>query len=198
MLAAVLFDLMGTVVYDPYHEALEAATGMEIASVMGLRDPHCWPAFEVGAIDEAEFARRFFAHPDPSRRFDIDAFNRVRCEGYRLLPGMADLLDALQGRVECYIASNYPVWIEQMGADLGLDRWIRKVYASCNLRLRKPDPAFFLAILDDLALQPQECLFVDDRADNCDAAAGVGLHAHLFDGADGLRRRLQAEGLIQA
>lgn len=197
MLDALLFDLMGTVIYDPYREALEAATGMELTSVFRARDPKSWPDFERGAIDEAEFVRRFFSDPVPGHQLDIAAFHRVRRERYHLLPGMAQLLADLQGRADCYVASNYPVWIDQMGEEFAFDRLFRKVYASCHLGLRKPDPAFFIAILDDLALAPQRCLFIDDRADNCEAAASLGLRVHLFEGADGLRERLRDEGVIR-
>ena len=197
MLDTLLFDLMGTVVYDPYREALEAATAMELSLAFARRDPQSWPQFELGAIDEQEFVRRFFAEPDGDDRFDIEAFHRVRREGYRLLPGMADLLEALHG-VDCYIASNYPVWIDALCAQFEFDRTFRGVYASCHMGVRKPDPAFFSAILDDLGRTAQQCLFVDDRPENCDAAAGVGMAVHLFEGAQGLTARLRAEGLLPA
>lgn len=193
MADVLLLDLMGTVVYDPYREALEAATGMELAAAAALRDPDCWPAFETGTISESEFVRRFFS---AGHRFDMEAFHRVRREGYRFLPGMRELLEALDGDVRRYIASNYPVWIDQMGTQFEFERYFDGVYASCHLGVRKPDPRFYTAILDDLQASPQRCLFVDDRRDNCDAAAAVGMDVHLFDGADGLRRRLAAEGLV--
>ncbi len=196
MLDTLLFDLMGTVVYDPYLEAIEAATATDVKAAFAKRDAECWPQFELGVIAEDEFVRRFFAEPDADHRFDIEAFNRVRREGYRLLPGMEELLGSLTDRVDCYIASNYPVWIDQLCSEFGFDRTFRGVYASCRMGLRKPDPAFFTAILDDLGVGPQRCLFVDDRAENCDAAARVGLPVHLFDGAEALRMRLQREGLL--
>ena len=198
MLDAVLFDLMGTVVSDPYIEALEAATGMDIRTAAPLRDPQCWPEFETGSIDEAEFVRRFFVAADNGHRFDIDAFHRVRRAGYEYLPGMRELLASLEGRVDRYIASNYPTWIDELRATFAFDEVFEGVYASCHLGVRKPDPAFFTAILDDLDVNPDRCLFVDDRAVNCEAAAGVGLRVHLFDDAADLTRRLHSEGLAPA
>lgn len=196
MLDTVLFDLMGTLLYDPYREALQAATSMDVKTAFARRDPDSWPQFEMGVIDEAEFERRFFAHPDPGQAFDLDAFNRARRDGYHLLPGVQEVLEALHDTANCYIASNYPVWIDQMCADFGFDRWIRGVYASCHLGVRKPDPAFFQAIVEDLGVAASQCLFVDDRVDNCDAAVSVGMQAHVFDGAEGLTQRLGAEGLL--
>lgn len=195
MLDAVFFDLMGTVVYDPYLEALEAATGMEITAAFKVRDPDSWPQFELGAIDEAEFVRRFFADPDAGRRFDLGAFNRVRRQGYRFLPGMKKLLEELEGTVQRYVASNYPVWIEEMGATFEFERLFEGVYASCHLGLRKPDPAFYAAVLADSGHAAHRCLFVDDRRDNVSAALAAGMQGHVFTGAEDLRQRLAADGV---
>lgn len=195
MLTAVCLDLMGTVIYDPYVEALQAATGMAPEVLRGVRDPHCWPQFELGAIDEPEFVRRFFPDPDGRYRFDLDAFHRARRDGYRFLPGMADLLDDLDGKVRRYVASNYPVWIDEMAQVFRFDERFEGVYASCHMGVRKPDTGFFEALLEATGHPAQRCLFVDDRPVNCEAAASVGMMTHLFEGVEGLRRRLREEGL---
>lgn len=195
MLTAVCFDLMGTVVYDPYVEALQAATGLSPSRLRLLRDPDCWPQFELGAIDEAEFVRRFFPDPAGEHRFDIDAFHRVRQQGYRFLPGMARLVDELAGTVERYVASNYPIWIDEMAENFGFAERFEGVFVSCRMGVRKPDPAFFEALLEGIGHPADRCLFVDDRADNCEAAAAAGMPVHVFGGASPLRRRLRDEGL---
>ena len=197
MLDVLLLDLMGTVIYDPYREALEAAIGMDIATAAPLRDPQSWPDFECGVIDEAEFVRRFFVS-DNGHQFDMDAFHQVRREGYHFLPGMRELLVSLDGVVGRYVASNYPVWIEEMGRTFEFDTLFEGVYASCHLGVRKPDPKFFSAILDDLGVQAQDCLFVDDRRANCEAAAELGMQVHLFDGTEALRARLERDGVLTA
>lgn len=194
MFEAVLFDLMGTVLHDPYLEALEAATGLEVAAALARKDPTCWPDFELGLIDEAEFARRFFGE-DARTRFDLDAFHTARHAGYRYLPGMAELLDRLAGRVDRYVASNYPVWIDELGGRFAFARRFEGVWASCHLGVRKPEEAFYRRLLERIGRAPDECLFVDDRKENCEAAELVGIPAHLFTGADDLAARLAAEGI---
>lgn len=197
MVAALLFDLMGTVVYDPYREALEAATGLGLADAHHIKDPDSWPLFETGVIDETEFVRRFFSDPGAGHALDIDAFHRVRRDGYRWLPGIAELLADLDGRVRRYIASNYPVWIDELHATFEFDRHFDGVYASCRMGVRKPDPAFYQAVIADLRLPADDCLFIDDREINCRAAAAAGMRVHHFDGAGPLRRRLVSEGVLQ-
>jgi HAD superfamily hydrolase (TIGR01509 family) len=195
MLRALCLDLMGTLVYDPYLEAIEAATGIDAEKAGRFRDPTSWPDFEAGLIDEDEFVRRFFRNGEAGRRLDLAAFHRVRREGYRFLPGMDDLLDALDGRLDRYVASNYPVWIEEMAERFRLDRRVEGVVASCHLGVRKPDPEFFRLLLERIGHAPDACLFVDDRAANCAAAAEAGMRAHRFEGVDGVVERLRAEGV---
>ena len=191
----LLFDLMDTVIRDPYREAIEAATGLGLRAAHSLKDPLCWPEFEIAKIDEQEFFRRFFVDPEGELRLDLEAFHRVRRANYRFVPGMRELLTALQGRVERYVASNYPIWIEELRTSHDLDGLFEGVWASHHLGVRKPAPEFFHLLLTKIEREPADCLFIDDRRENCAAAELVGVRAHHFVEVDGLRERLRAEGV---
>ena len=49
-------------------------------------------------------------------------------------------------------------------------------WLSHEMHLVKPDPAFFMAILDESGYMPDETLFVDDNQHNCEAATSFGIH----------------------
>lgn len=195
MLRALCIDLMDTLVVDPYREALRAGTGMDLDDLRDLRDPDAWVDFETARIDEAEFARRFFAPPGGRHRLDMVAFNRARREGYRLVEGMVDVLDAVEGRVQRYVATNYPVWVAEVVEAFRLDERTEGVFASHHLGVRKPAPAFFERLLAEIGQSPRDCLLVDDREDNCAGARAAGMRAHRFTTAADLRARLRREGL---
>jgi len=72
----------------------------------------------------------------------------------------------------------------------------RDIVVSGEVKLLKPDPAIYWLALDRFLLKPSDALFIDDRKINVDAAAAVGMHAHLFTGADDLRERLQRDGIL--
>jgi 2-haloacid dehalogenase len=72
----------------------------------------------------------------------------------------------------------------------------RDIIVSGEEKLLKPDPAIYWLALDRFRLHPHEALFVDDRQINVDGAEAIGLRAHLFVDAEGLRARLRAEGLL--
>lgn len=198
MLTALCLDLMGTLITDPFREALQAGTGLKMSELLPWKDPDAWPAFEIAQIDEAEFVRRFWTDPEPARAFDLEAFHTARLAGYGFLPGMEALLHDVDGHLERYVASNYPVWIEALADEFALHEHTEGVYASHHLGVRKPDPRFYTRLLERIGHEPACCLFVDDRSANCAGAEHAGMRAHLFDGVVGLRRRLVAEGVVLA
>ncbi len=65
-------------------------------------------------------------------------------------------------------------------------------YYSCRLGAAKPDPRAFRLVLGDLGAQPDEVLFVDDRAENTRSARDLGMHAITFTSASALHRSLLA------
>ena len=69
-------DLMGTLLYDPYREALLAATGRAPEELVALRTPGVWETFELGRIDEQTYAERFFTE-ESGLRFDLSAFRHA-------------------------------------------------------------------------------------------------------------------------
>ncbi len=46
----------------------------------------------------------------------------------------------------------------------------------------KPEPEIYQILLQRFALLPQECAFLDDRAENVEAAERLGIHAIRFSG----------------
>jgi HAD superfamily hydrolase (TIGR01509 family) len=196
VLRALCLDLMGVVLRDPYLQAIEAAVEVPLEAVWRHKDSESWPAFERAEIDEAEFERRFWAHNAADLAFDAAAFHRVRRSGYRFIEGMEELIaDAADAELPLHVASNYPIWIEELRERFRLDERFDGVWASCHLGVRKPDPEFYRRLLEKVGFPAEACLFVDDREVNVAAARSVGMRAHLFAGAEDLRARLASEGV---
>jgi FMN phosphatase YigB (HAD superfamily) len=74
--------------------------------------------------------------------------------------------------------------------ELGLYDCYAAVYASHLMGLAKPDPAFWLAILEAEGAAPERAFFTDDSAENVEAAARLGMAARLYSGAERLRADL--------
>ena len=58
----------------------------------------------------------------------------------------------------------------------------------------KPDPAVYRLLLDRYGLAAADCLFIGGSAKNVAGARAVGIHAHRFESANGLRAELLQHG----
>jgi putative hydrolase of the HAD superfamily len=67
---------------------------------------------------------------------------------------------------------------------------------SCELGIAKPDPAIYTHTCERLGVTPEHTLFLDDKPENIEAAASVGLQAVLFHSIDQLRADLEARNLL--
>ncbi len=188
---AVAFDLMDTVLTDPFRDALEAASGRPVAELFALRDPDVYPAFERGEIDEETYWDHYRTR---GVHIDADRFHRVRRRGLDYVEGMGQLLDELDGVVVRATASNYPVWITELEDSLLHGRFER-VVSSWHLGVRKPEEAFYEALLGQLELSASAVAFVDDREPNVESARRLGMPAHLFRDVTALRNWLAGLGL---
>jgi putative hydrolase of the HAD superfamily len=66
---------------------------------------------------------------------------------------------------------------------------------SYQLRVAKPDPAIYIYALQRLGTQPEETLFIDDKAENVDAAIALGMKGLIFSTVEQLRADLIDSGL---
>lgn len=62
-----------------------------------------------------------------------------------------------------------------------LEPFFEKVYYSCRMGMRKPDPEIFLHVLNENGLTPEETLFIDDTQKHVNGALSCGIQAHLLE-----------------
>ncbi len=115
--------------------------------------------------------------------------------------GMHALVDELdKAGVPLFAITNFSdeFWGPFRDTDPALFDRFRDVVVSGTEKLAKPDARIFALALRRFGLAGEEALFVDDRADNVEAALAAGMRAHLFVDAPDLRERLAEEGLLPA
>ncbi len=190
----LLFDVMGTLVYDPFYREVPRFFGMGFDEMMAAKHPTSWIRYELGEIDEATFLASFFAD---GRDYDRGGLVEAMRASYCWLDGMQELLAELHGAGHAIHAlSNYSDWYRRIEGKLELSRYLEWSFVSCDMGLRKPDPEAFRVPARRLGLPPERCLFVDDREVNCVAARETGMPALLFRDAEGLRGALRGVGVL--
>ena len=192
----ILIDVMETLVTEPFFTTMPAFFGMSFDELLATKHPTSWVEFEKGRITEAEYVERFFRDRRP---VDRDALRQCLRRSYCWLDGMEELLGELKSAgYEIHALSNYSSWYELIDESLKLSRYLRWTFVSCLTGVRKPDRQAFLGAAATLDVDPAECLFIDDRHENVDAARDVGMHAILKLDSTQLRNELVAQNALDA
>ncbi|CAN7128896.1 unnamed protein product [Brassica rapa subsp. narinosa] len=192
-LPVLLFDVMDTIVRDPFYQDIPAFFGMPMKELLECKHPTAWIEFEKGLIDEDELARKFFID---GREFDLEGLKDCIRSGYSYLDGMQELLQALRDdNFEIHAFTNYPIWYEMIEDKLKLSAYLSWTFCSCNTGKRKPDPEFYLEVVEHLGVEPCECVFIDDRPSNVKCAVEIGMRGLCFENADSLLKDLSQLGV---
>lgn len=125
-------------------------------------------------------------------RLDIASWLHLRRETVGLIEELAGAAYRLA------LLSNAPVEVAEAVAALPLAARFDYLAFSCHLRVTKPDPASYLAVLDRLGASPQEVVFLDDRPENVAGATGLGMRAVHFTSPADARAGLARCGITVA
>src|SRR5262245_47221007 len=117
--------------------------------------------------------------------------------------GVTGIIRSLRAAgIQCHLATNQEAHkARYMSEELGYRLLFDREFYSCRMGVAKPAQAFFQAIVNALAEDPNRVLFIDDRPENVDAARRVGLHGAVFSldrGVRELRRLLRDSGCMPA
>ncbi|XP_078447103.1 haloacid dehalogenase-like hydrolase (HAD) superfamily protein isoform X1 [Wolffia australiana] len=214
-LPVLLFDVMDTIVRDPFYEDVPAFFRMPMKELMELKHPTSWMEFEKGLIDEAELARRFFKDGRPidlegkfqllksnaayRSNFDdtcLPGLKECMRRGYAYLNGIEDLLQLLKCRsYEMHAFTNYPIWYSMIEDKLKISTYLPWTFCSCTIGKRKPAVEIYVEASESLGVDPANCIFIDDRKRNVEAAIVAGMKGVVFRDAASLRKDLSLLGV---
>lgn len=131
-----------------------------------------YQAASLGRMTSAEFWQRC----------GVEGSDSDYIAGHSLSPDLGGLLEGVTDRgigIAC-LSNDVSEWAALQRDHFGLTEFIDPWCISGNIGIRKPDAAAYLTLLSMISARPGECLFVDDRQQNVEAARAVGLRAVLF------------------
>ncbi len=184
MITTIIFDI-GNVLVDFCWEEYLYSFGFSgeiterIAKATVLND--AWNEFDKGAKSEKELVEGFVAN-DP----DIETEIRRICENIHdmlrkreyAIPWIKELKEK---GYKVYYLSNFSEKAERECAHtIDFIPYMDGGILSYQEKLIKPDPKIYELLTERFKLNPEECVFLDDRKDNCLAAQKLGFHTVLF------------------
>jgi len=181
-ISTILWDVGGVLLTNGWDHVERAAVLRRFeldADAFEQRHELANDAWEKGFMTAEQYLlQTVFYQPRP---FTPEAFlEEIKKQSFLLPHGAMRILQELAASDELELAilnnesrelNDYRIERFQFG------RYLDVFLSSCYLGLRKPDPRFFDLALDVLQRDPEEVVFIDDRAHNCEAAQTLGIHA---------------------
>jgi HAD superfamily hydrolase (TIGR01509 family) len=101
---------------------------------------------------------------------------------YELTERLMDFLEVVdsQGYELWCLSNDISEWSKKLRARFALDRYVSGFVISGDVRIRKPDRAIFDHLINLMAAEPHDAVFIDDQQINLDAAATMGFRTILF------------------
>ncbi len=197
VIKGVIFDLGGVVVRDILEEdngLMADWFGVPVADFVRARRNN-WADYELGKISGVEFFSRIAldlgVEVDASELFER-TFELIKRD--EQVVGLIRLLRQ-KGFKTGILSNNTKEWSRFELKDLKLGELVDVAVFSCDYDLRKPDKRIYDLVLEQLSLKPKECVFIDDKKRNIDAALSFGWNAVLFQGLADLKQKLLDLGI---
>ncbi len=102
-------------------------------------------------------------------------------------PGTLDLIEELHdGGTRLAILSNAGFDFSSPFRRSPMAQFFERVFVSAEMDAVKPDPAIYSEVAAELGIPLNRMVFIDNKSENTDAAAALGVTTHHFTGPDGL------------
>jgi epoxide hydrolase-like predicted phosphatase len=199
MIDAVIFDYGGVLSTTPFAGIAEFEKKMGYperslaqllfgkgASPQGPTEEipdHDWHLLETGRMTLDEFHERLVVRSEEAlgRPLDLGIYAQFLRElGVGVHWMMVHRVRELraEGYRTAILTNNVKEWGKYWKESIPLDLF-DLIVDSCDVGLRKPDPAIFHLTCDRLGVKPEAAVFLDDTRRHVEAARSIGLHAIL-------------------
>lgn len=180
---AIIFDCFG-VLYVDYSEAYFAKFPELLAELRNLNS-----ACDHGFISRQEYLEGVSKVTGDTPEAINEAFKREHIINQPLVDYIAK---ELKPRYKIGLLSNIGRgWIQNFFDEHQLHELFDAVVLSSNEGVTKPDAEIYRRTAERLGVQPEACIMIDDRIENCHGAEAVGMHSILYETYEQMRLDMQ-------
>jgi glucose-1-phosphatase len=146
--------------------------------------------FETGKISENDFLKGIQEYlPKENIQTIKEVWNSILKDFplYRL-----EFLESIKDQFNIFLLSNTDaIHIEKFRKNVGenfylkFENCFKKIYYSYEIKIRKPNHEIYELVLNEQKINANETIFIDDRLDNIETAASLGINVwHLQVGKE--------------
>lgn len=180
----IIFDLGGVIIDLDRDNAVRIFSQLGVSNAEEMFNAYhqegIFQQLEEGSISREDFYREFrklVGKDLPHKEIDTGWLGFVGgVQSYKL-----DMLEDLRKKYTLYLLSNTnPIVMEWACSPLFSDKgkplndYFDKLYLSYRIGCMKPKKAIFEYVIQDSKINPEETLFIDDGATNCEVAKLFG------------------------
>jgi putative hydrolase of the HAD superfamily len=202
----VTITLPGRVVLFDYGEVISVSPSAEdraeLLAIAGADPEPFWRSYD-GHRDELDRGTlsvpQYWARiaEDVGADWSLGTVQRMWAVDFRswitVEPGTVELIDQLhRGGTRIALLSNAGFDYSSPFRFSPMAQCFERMFVSAEMLSLKPDPEIYLEVARELAIEPQQIVFIDNKLVNVDGAAALGITAHHFTTVDGLRDFLES------
>ena len=199
MIKTIIFDIGNVLTefcWSKYFEVFGYSedTLKRLARATVLSDD--WKEYDLGNLCDEEVLDLFIAN-DPSIEKELrDSLRNVdgileQCD--YAIPWIEEL--KAKGYLVLYLSNFSEKVLRDCSRIMGFLPHMDGGILSCKVHLIKPDPAIYRLLLKEYGLTAEECIFLDDTAENIKAAEALGIHGIVFKNQAQARKELAKLGV---
>ena len=197
----IFWDIGGVLLTNGWDEAQRAHTltplGVDVADFESRYEAANF-FWERGLSTAVEFFNKtLFRADQPNRNFSFeDIWPLVCAESKVLHPECFDILTSLRGNYKVATLNNESRELNAYRIDtFNLRHYFDYFICSGYVHEMKPYPDIYRAAIDISGYPSQTAVFIDDKPENCRAAAAFGMNAIVFQSPEQLTRDLAQLGI---
>ncbi len=199
MIQHIIFDLGGVLVnlnFDAFYEALADLLGTTRDQLYLNASNQIHTDYMCGKMDSDTYVKKI---ADLYRRnVSVDEFRQV---WNIIIDGQKDdvvaLIDRIPSSYHISLLSNTDPWhFGYSQKHYPVFRRFSEFFLSYEMQLLKPNQAIYEAVVRRLDTLPGTCVFIDDLAENIEAARACGMHGIHFRNAEQLQQELLSLGVM--
>jgi len=200
MISSVISDL-GKVLIDfdnsIFYRKISRHSSLSLEEIGPKIDVHSaiGKDFDAGKLSAHDFYRQVTRTLEA--RLEYDAFYDMYNDVFALRPAIATILAELKPRYRLVMLSNTDVmrfgFIRSRFPEV---MFFDDYVLSYEVGFIKPDPRIYRIAVQKARAPASDCLFIDDRPENIEAARKLGLHTIQYSEGVDLKQALQALGLL--
>ena len=113
---------------------------------------------------------------------DLETIEKDYLDTIELSDGFIDFVEKIRGKYKLAIISNDSSrWSKYLREKFDINRHFDVISISGDLKIQKPDERIFLLTIEKLGVNAEDCIYIDDREGNLEAAKKVGMKTVLLN-----------------